>query len=167
MKLNRKHVFAATVGGVAIGVLAPAAFASPPSDFSVTPLVTANFDETVQLNSDGVKFQTKEPTDVSVQKVIFGAGGSSGWHHHPGVVVVAVESGAVTVWDSNCNQQTYGPGLPNGAVFTEGGDEPGLVTSAGGGDELCHACRAERRPTGLPDRGRPAAVRVIAPEGTV
>jgi hypothetical protein len=45
---------------------------------------------------------------------------------------VAVESGAVTLWQSDCSSTTYGPGLPDGAVFAEGGDEPVQATSAGG-----------------------------------
>jgi len=84
------------------------------------------------LNSDRVKFQTKDPTDVRVQKLVFAAGAYSGWHHHPGIVVVAVESGAVTLWDSDCTSKTYGPGLPNGGVFVEGGDDPVQATSASG-----------------------------------
>jgi len=132
MKLNRKHVLTAAVGGVVIAMLGPAALGSPPSGFTPTNIVKADLDETVQLNSDRVKFQTKDPTDVLVQKVVIDAGGSSGWHHHPGMVIVAVQSGSVTVWDSDCNQKTYGPGLPNGSVFVESGDEPGQVTSTGG-----------------------------------
>jgi len=132
MKLNRKHVLAATVGGVAIGMFAPAAFGSPPSGFTPTTLVKADLDRTLHLNSDRVKFQTKDPTDVLVQKIVTDPGASSGWHHHPGMVIVAVESGSMTVWDSNCNKETYGPGLPNGSVFVESGDEPGLVTSRAG-----------------------------------
>jgi|SRR5665647_1747362 len=132
MKFNRNYVLAATVGAVGVGALAPVALASPPSGFTPTVLVKADFDQTVHLNSDKVKFQTKDPTDVMVQKIVQDPGGSSGWHHHPGVVIVAVQSGSVTVWDSDCNPTTYGPGLPNGAVFTEGGDEPGQVTSSGG-----------------------------------
>jgi quercetin dioxygenase-like cupin family protein len=132
MKFNRKHVIAATVGGVAIGMLGPAALGSPPSGFTPTNLVKADLDEKVHLNSDRVKFQTKDPTDVLVQKIVTDPGGFSGWHHHPGMVIVAVQSGALTVWDSHCNKTTYGPGLPNGSVWTESGDEPMQVTSAGG-----------------------------------
>lgn len=132
MKVKRTHVVAAAVGLVGGGVLAPMALASPPSGFAPTVLVKADFDQKVHLNSDKVKFQTKKSTDVVVQKIVFDPGGSSGWHHHPGVVIVAVESGSVTVFDSHCNATRYGPGLPNGAVFTEGGDEPGQVTSSGG-----------------------------------
>ncbi|CAN5307656.1 hypothetical protein BH20ACT13_BH20ACT13_17490 [soil metagenome] len=138
MKLNRMHVFAATVGVVVIGTLAAVALGEPGSGVTApTPVpgvntVTANFDHTVHLNSDKVKFQTKGPTDVRVQKLVFAAGSRSGWHHQPGIVLVAVESGAVTLWQSDCSSTTYGPGLPDGAVFAEGGDDPVQATSTNG-----------------------------------
>jgi len=126
----------ATVGVALIGALAAAvALGSPPGPpgkVTITTLVTANFDDTVHLNSEKVKFQTKEATDVRIQKIVFEAGAFSGWHHHPGMVLLAVESGAVTFWESDCSSQTYGPGLPNGAVFAEGGDDPTQVTSTNG-----------------------------------
>ena len=132
MKLNRTHVVAVALALVAAGTVAPMAFGSPPSGFTPTTLVAADFDDTVRLNSDRIKFQTKDPTDVIVQKIVIDAGGTSGWHHHPGIVIIAVESGSVTFWNSHCKKTTYGPGLPNGAVFTESGDKPGQVTSSGG-----------------------------------
>ena len=115
-----------TPATVALGSHAPFGFVGEP------PLVTANFDKTVRLNSDRVKFQTKGPTDVRVQKNVFSPGGRSGWHHHPGVVIVAVQSGAVTLTHSDCSSKTYGPGLPNGAVFAEGGDDPVQASSTTG-----------------------------------
>jgi hypothetical protein len=130
----KKTWAAATVGVAVIGTVAAVALGShTPSGFvAEPPLVTANFDETVRLNSDRVKFQTKEATDVRVQKNVFSPGGVSGWHHHPGIVIVAVQSGAVTLTHSDCSSKTYGPGLPNGAVFAEGGDEPVQASSATG-----------------------------------
>ena len=97
-----------------------------------TPLVTANFDEAVQVNSDRVKLQTKGPTDVRVQKLNVGVGGYSGWHHHPGLVIVTVAAGSLTYTLSDCSSKTYGPGLPNGAVFVESGDQPAQASSATG-----------------------------------
>jgi quercetin dioxygenase-like cupin family protein len=113
---------------------------------SATSFVTANFDTTFHLNSDRVKFQTKDANDLRVQKVIFAAGAFSGWHHHPGLVLAAVESGSVTVWDDECNRETYGPGLPNGAVFVEGGDEPMQVTSTGGATEYVTLVAPDHNP---------------------
>jgi hypothetical protein len=40
--------------------------------------------------------------------------------------------GARALWDSDCNSKTYGLGLPDGAVFAEGGDEPVEATSTNG-----------------------------------
>jgi hypothetical protein len=131
---SKKKWAAATVGVAVIATLA-ATVALGSSAFMFageTPLVTAKFDEAVQLNSDRVKFQTKDATYVRVQKVVIGAGGYSGWHHHPGIVIVAVQSGAVTFTHSDCSSKTYGPGRPNGAVFAEGGDDPVQASSAGG-----------------------------------
>jgi hypothetical protein len=131
-RLKKKRT-AAIVGIAVIGTVAAAvALGSPGSNVAITTFVTANFDHAVHLNSDRVKFQTKGPTDVRMQKLVFSAGGRSGWHHHPGIVIVTVESGALTLWESDCSSQTYGPGLPNGAVFAEGGDSPQEVTTAGG-----------------------------------
>ncbi len=131
---SKKKWIAATVGVAVIGTFAAVALGShtPFGFVGEPPLVTADFNQKVHLNSDRVKFQTKRPTDVRVQKNVFSAGGRSGWHHHPGIVIVAVQSGSVTVTHSGCRSKTYGPGLPNGAVFVEGGDDPGQASSTTG-----------------------------------
>jgi hypothetical protein len=132
---SKKKWAAAIVGFAVVGTLTTVALGShTPSGFvGDPPLVTANFDDEVHLNSDRVKFQTKGPTDVRVQKNVFSAGGVSGWHHHPGIVIVAVQSGAVTITHSDdCSSKTYGPGLPNGAVFSEGGDHAVQASSTTG-----------------------------------
>lgn len=132
MRLNRLHILALAIGLVGVGVVTPMAFGSPPSGFTPTPLVTANLDDTVHVHSDGIKFQTRKPTDVMIQKIVIVPGGTSGWHHHPGMVMIAVQTGSVTLWDSYCRTTTYGPGLPNGAAFTESGDKAVQVTSEDG-----------------------------------
>lgn len=129
---TRRKWIAGAVGVALIGVLAAVALASPGSGTTSTTLVTADFEETAHMNSDRVKFETKDATDVRVQRIDFAVGGYSGWHHHPGVIIVAVASGAVTLMDSECNSVTYGPGLPDGAVFVEGGDDPVQASSATG-----------------------------------
>jgi hypothetical protein len=120
------------LGIAVIGASAAVALASAGSGFNPTNLVTGNLNNDVKWNSDRVKFQTKDPTDVRVQKIVIDPGGFSGWHHHPGIVIVTVASGAVTFTNSDCSSTTYGPGLPAGAVFVEGGDDPGQASSVGG-----------------------------------
>ena len=108
---SRKKWGAATIGVALIGTLAAAvALGSPGSGNTITTLVTANFDQTVHLNSDRVKFQTKDATYVRVQKVVFAPNSRNGWHHHPGMALVTVESDSVTLWQSDCSSKTYGPG---------------------------------------------------------
>jgi quercetin dioxygenase-like cupin family protein len=130
---KKKKWIAATVGVAVIGTFVTVALGShTPFNFTVTPLVTGNLANEVKLKSDGVKFQTNEPTDVRVARVDIAPGGYSGWHHHPGIVIVTVLSGAVTFTNSDCSSKTYGPGLPNGAVFIESGDDPGQASSTAG-----------------------------------
>ncbi len=129
---SRKKLSAAIIGVAVIAAFAAVALASPGVGFAPTTLVTGNLNNDVKWNSDRVKFQTKGPTDVRVQRIDIAAGGYSGWHHHPGIVIVNVASGQVTFTHSDCSSTTYGPGLPTGAVFVEGGDDPSQASSAGG-----------------------------------
>jgi quercetin dioxygenase-like cupin family protein len=119
------RVAAVTIGAVVCGILAATAFGSPPSAITVSnPVGKADLDRTVNLDADGIVFKTKAPTDLRVQTVAFAPLGRTGWHHHPGIVLVAVQSGTVTVYDSRCHSKAYGPGSPNGSVFVESGREP-------------------------------------------
>ena len=130
---SKKKWIAATVGVAVIGTFVTVALAShTPFNFTTTPLGTGNLTHKVHLNSDGVKFQTKQPTDVRVARVDIAPGGYSGWHHHPGIVIVTVAAGAVTFTHSDCSSKTYGPGQPDGQVFVEGGDDPGQASSVDG-----------------------------------
>jgi quercetin dioxygenase-like cupin family protein len=133
VKDARKRAAVAAVGFGVCGVLAAAALASPPFNFSATNLVAeAEMPEPIHVNSDRVKFQTKDPVDVRFQEVNVAPGGRSGWHHHPGVVIAAVKEGTVIFVDGgNCSATAYGAGSPNGSVFIESGDVPGEVRNAG------------------------------------
>lgn len=130
---SKKKWIAATVGVAVIGTFVTVALAThTPVGFVTTPLATGDLVNKVKVNSDRIKFQTKGPTDVRVARVDIAPGGRSGWHHHPGMVIVTVASGALTFTHSDCSSKTYGPGLPNGAVFVEGGDEPAQASSTNG-----------------------------------
>ena len=129
---SRKRWAAATVGVAVIGTFVTVALGShAPFDFATTPLATGDLTEEVKLNSDRVKFQTKGPTDVRVARINIAPGGRSGWHHHPGIVIITVAQGAVTFTHSDCSSKTYGPGQPDGAVFVEGGDKPAQASNQG------------------------------------
>jgi quercetin dioxygenase-like cupin family protein len=123
VKLASKRAVVASVGAAACGLVAATALASSPSGFTPTNLVPeAELAQRVHVDSDRVKLKTKGPVDVRVQRIDIAPGGRSGWHHHPGVVIVAVESGTVTYVDSDCDAISYGAGSPHGSVFVESGD---------------------------------------------
>jgi quercetin dioxygenase-like cupin family protein len=122
----------ATLGIATTCSVGTVASASPGEGVSAETFVTADNLEDVNINHDRVKLQTKGVTNVRVQKLIFAPGARTGWHHHPGTVVVAVQSGSVTLVDADCSTKTYGPGLPNGSVFVEGHDHAHEARSTSG-----------------------------------
>jgi quercetin dioxygenase-like cupin family protein len=129
---SRKRLSVAIGGVVVAGTVAAVALASTGVGFTPTTLVTGNLVNSVDASTHQVRLQTRGATDVRVQKIEFAANGNSGWHHHPGVVIATVASGAVTFTRSDCSSTTYGPGLPAGAVFVESGDTPGQASSVSG-----------------------------------
>ncbi len=129
-RINRKWSVA-VVSAVALGALAAVALGSVGIGFTPQNLATGTLANRVEANSDQVKLQTRGLTDVRVQKIDIAENGTSGWHHHPGVVIVTVASGAVT-YTHNCTSTTYGPGLPAGSVFVESGDSPAQASSVDG-----------------------------------
>jgi hypothetical protein len=51
--------------------------------------------------------------DTVVQQIVFGPGGHTGWHSHPGPVVVLVAQGELTLYsseDPTCTGRTYSGG---------------------------------------------------------
>jgi quercetin dioxygenase-like cupin family protein len=63
----------------------------------------------IQLKSEGA------PSDFVVQDVALAPGGYSGWHSHPGPVLVTVKEGTATEYDADCVVHTY----TTGTAFVE------------------------------------------------
>ena len=88
-------------------------------------------------STDGfdVEIKTKDSTDIAVSNVVVSPGGSSGWHSHPGPVLVVVKTGTITFYragkhggqngdDENGNNGTNAPTCsrtvyPAGSAFVE------------------------------------------------
>ena len=71
------------------------------------------------LDQFNVELKTHDDADVEVTHGVAQAGGSTGWHYHPGPVLVMVESGSLTVYqadDPSCTGTTYNAG----STFIEG-----------------------------------------------
>jgi quercetin dioxygenase-like cupin family protein len=129
---NLKQLPFAIAGLAAVGMVATSATASPGGGVVAETFVTGTLKGGEQQNSDRVKFQTKDDTAVRVQKLTFSAGGFTGWHHHPGIVIVTVKEGTIQMMHSDCSTHEYGPSSAHGSVFVEGEQRVHEATSAGG-----------------------------------
>lgn len=93
----------ATPGSNAVGlIVARAAFADP-TDLKLK-VTTARGQEVINV---------RNAQDTVMQQITIGAGGHTGWHSHPGPVVVLVKSGALTLYsgeDPTCTGRTYAAG---------------------------------------------------------
>lgn len=114
----------AIVGAVGALVAVGAALATPGSGLApVAHVPRATLAEPVHVNADRIKFQTKQATDVSVVSVTVAPGGTTGWHSHPGLAIIAITQGTLTLYGPDCRSETFSAG----DVFVESGDDPPAV----------------------------------------
>ena len=100
-----------------------------------------------------IKLDTKEPVNVVMQEITYDAGSASGWHHHPGFVLVAVKSGQLKFYldtKEGCTVQTYNPG----DTFVESGDTPGNLRNETSSPAVVDATFV------VPLRGPPPVIRL-------
>lgn len=116
----------------AAGMIGTEAKASPPSGITIENIALGKLKGDNQQNSGQVKFQTKSDTATLVQKLTFSPGSFSGWHHHPGIVIVTVKEGTIRLMHSDCSTHEYGPTSEHGSVFVEGEQRVHEARSAGG-----------------------------------
>jgi quercetin dioxygenase-like cupin family protein len=123
MNLSRMTVVAVTtllVGGVAVS----SAGATPPSSGDLAPVpsdsVSGSLDDSgrrvLRVAQDRVELKVKRATTVTSFDLTYPAGSESGWHSHPGIVVVVVKEGTV-VRQTPCESETF----TVGDAFTEVG----------------------------------------------
>lgn len=76
----------------------------------------------IKSKADGydVDLKSKDNSDILVTNLVVAAGGHSGWHFHPGPVLVVVKTGTITLYhadDPTCTGTPYAAGT----VFIEEG----------------------------------------------
>ena len=93
--------------GLALALIsAAAAFATPGAGVSASTLGRATIEGKLKMRSEG-------PADAIIRQVTVAASGTTGWHTHPGPVLVVVTSGSLTLYDGDdkaCSGQIYGAG---------------------------------------------------------
>jgi quercetin dioxygenase-like cupin family protein len=128
--MQRKLMWAIGIGAVIMsGTYAGSAMATPPSGFVSTTLALGRVGEIDVDNlvisddpdpSSSKKSvwhslqKTKGASDLYVQSNVWAAGGTSGWHTHPGHSLITVTAGAVTAYeggDPSCTPKVYTAGM--------------------------------------------------------
>ena len=122
---TKLFVFLAVVIG-AVFLSANAVMATAPVGFTAKVLAKGTLAKPTEMKALGIRFSTERSTDLYVQQVDIAPGGNSGWHEHPGLVLVAVATGAVIVHVGCEAGQQYSAGQ----TFTEPPLTPMLVENA-------------------------------------
>jgi quercetin dioxygenase-like cupin family protein len=124
-----------TVGVSVLALLAlvvGVALANTPSGASATPVTATQITRATlgkfEAENNGIEVQSQRTSaDLAIVKVVIEPGGSTGWHHHPGVVLVPVKAGTVTEYDAQCHKSVY----KAGKGFVESNSEVHLVRNEG------------------------------------
>lgn len=148
--MQRSTIFSFAAALVSVSVLActdsaipaaPRALESGPqltlgSGVTNVTLVRANAGEIdAGSNYNDLEFKSKlsthANTDIVVNNNTMTAGGTSGWHVHPGITIVAIKAGALTLYDGDdalCEPRVYSAGQ----VFVESGSHVHIARNEGG-----------------------------------
>jgi quercetin dioxygenase-like cupin family protein len=110
---------AMTALGLAAGVLAASpARATPPAGVTTEILGSGTTLGGFKIHVHGFKVESKSTAGFTVAHLTFAPGGTTGWHVHPGPVLVIVKTGSVTKYSAeDCTAQTY----TAGQAFVENG----------------------------------------------
>jgi len=109
---------------VGLFVIAGAAIATPGIGVLGAPVHArgTNAEALSVYSRSGIELTTKSSVDFVTQQITIAPGGSTGWHGHPGPVLVTIKSGAMTLIyanDPSCAGRTY----TAGQSFVDRGDE--------------------------------------------
>jgi hypothetical protein len=102
---------------------------TPASGFATTLVGRGNlgtFHIQSKANKYDVELKSHDNTDIVVANIVVPAGGHSGWHYHPGPVLVVVKTGTITFYmgnDPTCSPQVH----PAGTAFIESGGMVGIA----------------------------------------
>jgi quercetin dioxygenase-like cupin family protein len=115
-------------------VFVGAALATQPKGVTPTPLTRATLGK-FEAENNGIEVESQSTSaDFALAKVVIEPGGTTGWHHHPGVALVSVNSGAVTEYDKSCNKSVF----KAGEGFVESNGEVHVVRNRGKADAVLY-----------------------------
>ena len=106
----KRTILLVAVGVTVLTVFVGAALATTPKGVTPTPLTRATLGK-FEAENKGIEVESQRTSaDFALAKVVIEPGGTTGWHHHPGVALVSVNSGAVSEYDKNCHKSVFKAG---------------------------------------------------------
>ena len=145
--MMRRAILLVAVGVTVLALVVGAALATPPKDATTTPLTRATLGN-FEAKGDGIEVESeRHSADIAIAKVVIEPGGSTGWHHHPGVTLVSIASGTVTEYDKKCEKSVH----KAGEGFVESNDAVHVVRNKGNVNAVLYATLIV--PTNTTDEG--------------
>ena len=111
----KKVIGAGIILAVVVATCGVFLWAQPASGVSPTLLIRATYDP-FKVETDSLfnfEAKAKTPVDVVLRRHDYAIGGSTGWHTHPGPVLINVTVGTVTFYDADdptCTPHPVSPG---------------------------------------------------------
>src|SRR5215211_2658864 len=132
--MMRRAILLMAVAVTVLAVVVGTALATTPKGVTPTLLTRATLGK-FEAENQGIEVESQHTkADFALAKLVIEPGGTTGWHHHPGVALVSVNSGAVTEYDKNCNKSVY----KAGEGFSETNGEVHVVRNRGKTNEVLY-----------------------------
>jgi quercetin dioxygenase-like cupin family protein len=119
----RKAIRSPFIALALVAIFVGPVLATTSTGFSQVIASRGTLSQRVQANTPSAKLSTRGAVDIVTATVTLAGGATSGWHTHPGIVLVTVVSGSLTFFDEHCQATVHAAG----SAFVESGDDAGLV----------------------------------------
>jgi hypothetical protein len=131
--MNRTILFRAGLLALVISTITIGAAVATPGGSVVAAPVHARgvLDGRQMVNTKDLLLLTRTDVEVITQSITIGPGGHTGWHSHPGPVLVTVTAGELTIYyaaDPECDGTTYGA---NDTFIDKGGNNIHIARNEG------------------------------------
>ncbi|MFI8194307.1 cupin domain-containing protein [Streptomyces sp. NPDC085946] len=136
---GRSGFLAASAVAVVLAGVASVATASPAHDLTAVTTAEGRFVAPHDL-------KVRNVTDVVEQTLTIQPGGDTGWHIHPGLVVLTVQKGTIVRRNADCTEEVF----PAGTSFIKQGSVP--LNGVNEGSEPVELHLTYLKPKGTPLR---------------
>jgi quercetin dioxygenase-like cupin family protein len=94
---------------------------------------TAPLREKIRVGDNwGVTLEDHGQSEFYVQDLVVGPGGRTGWHSHPGLLLITIKEGSITWYGKDCEKRSYSAG----ESFTEAADPHNVLNPGSGNAQL-------------------------------